>query len=244
MSNKPVIGVTLDWDDSPTYSKMYSWYALRTNYTGVISQNGAVPITLPYDEDAIDAYVSMIDGLVITGGDYDLDPSVYGDEISLDTRVIKTNRTDFEINLIKTAIKKNIPILGICAGHQLLAAIYGGKLHQDIKTYNPKALEHEQAKLGIHMSKPSHMVEIFTDTLLYNIVGKNQIQVNSSHHQAVKEVGDKMRISARAPDDIIEAIELIDYPFGIGVEWHPEYLVTNEDELIIKAFIRASSKNG
>lgn len=243
MIKKPIIGITLDWEDSPTYSKMHPWYALRCNYSSVISESGGVPIIFPYDFNAIDKYIELIDGLMIPGGDYDLDPSVYGENVTSKTRAIRNNRSDFEAALIKTALAKNIPVLGICAGEQLLAAIHGGKLLQDIKEVYPNALEHEQKYLNIHMSKTSHSINIVQDTLLHKIVGKDKIEVNSSHHQAVKSVGKEMVISAKAIDGVIEAVELFKYNFALGVEWHPEYLASEDDLLIIKAFIKASSEN-
>jgi putative glutamine amidotransferase len=238
-----IIGITLDWEDSPTYSSMHPWYALRCNYPGVISSNGAIPILIPYDFAAIKTYASMIDALLIPGGDYDLDPSVYGEEKQVQTRIIKNKRSEFEIQLVQEVMKQRKPILGICAGEQLLAAMHGGKLIQDIKTFNPDALQHEQKYLDIHMSKPSHKIKINQDSLLYSIVETQEILVNSSHHQAVKQVGDNMIISAVAPDGIVEAIEMKDYPFMLGVEWHPEYEVSSSDQKIIKAFIKAASKH-
>ena len=241
MIRKPIIGITLDWEDTPTYSSMHPWYALRCNYASVISKFNGVAITLPYDLNAIDNYIAMIDGLMITGGDYDLDPSVYGETAQTQTREIKNNRTDFEMALIKAALAKNMPILAICAGEQLLAAINGGKLLQDIATFYPNALEHEQKHLNIHMSQTSHSIKITPESLLHKIVQTETMEVNSSHHQAVKSVGPKMIISGVAPDQVVEAIEMLNYPFALGVEWHPEYLATNEDERIINAFIEAAS---
>ena len=244
MNRKPVIGITIDWEEaSSCYSSMHPWYALRCNYASVISQHNATPIILPYDFKAIEKYIELIDGLMIPGGDYDLDPEVYGEKLEAETRTIRNNRSDFETLLIKSALDKNIPILGICAGQQLLAAIHGGKLLQDIKTAYPNALAHEQKHLGIHMSKPSHSVDIMPNTLLHKIVKKDRIEVNSSHHQAVKSVGPKMIVSAVAPDGIIEAVEIPEYNFVLGVEWHPEYIATPEDALIIKEFIKASKND-
>ena len=241
MVKKPVIGITLDWEDSLTYSDSHPWYALRTNYVSVVSQFDGVPITLPYEYQAIDQYIDMIDGLIITGGDYDLSPEVYGEEIRpTETRNTRNNRTEFETSLIKAALAKNIPILGICAGEQLMTAMHGGTLLQDIKAAYPDALEHEQRFLNIPMSKPSHAIKIIADSLLHKIVGKDEMMVNSSHHQAVNSVGPRMKISAVAPDGIVEAVEMLDYAFALGVEWHPEFLATKEDELIMQAFIKAS----
>jgi putative glutamine amidotransferase len=240
MSSKPIIGITLDWEDSPTYSKMHPWYALRTNYISFISENQGTAIALPYDINSVERYIDIIDALVVTGGDYDLDPEVYGEKTTPQTRTLKNNRTDFETAMIKEALAKNIPILAICAGQQLLAAIYGGKLIQDIKSFSPNAIEHEQKKNNLHMSQTSHNIKIVANTLLHSIIGKEEMAVNSSHHQAVKSVGSDMIISAIAPDGIIEAIEMPDYKFVLGVEWHPEYLPTNEDLMIVKAFISAA----
>jgi len=240
---KPIIGITLDWEDSHTYSKSNPWYALRTNYASVISDHNGIAITLPYDFDAVDQYIDMIDGLMLTGGDYDLDPSVYGEEVHEKLGIIRNNRTDFEMALIKSALTKNKPILAICAGKQLMAAMYGGKLIQDIGSEYPDALEHEQRHLNIHMSKPSHKIKIMRDTLLYKIVQADEIEVNSSHHQAVRSVGKDMIISSVSiPDDIVEAIEMPQYPFVLGVEWHPEFIVSKSDSLIFEAFIKAAKK--
>jgi len=237
---KPIIGITLDWEDSPTYSNMHPWYALRCNYASSIAECGGVPITIPYEIDLIPQYINLIDGLMVTGGDYDLSPEVYGEETQPETRNIRNNRTTFEMSLIKAALKKNIPILAICAGEQLLAAMHGGKLTQDIKTANPNALEHEQKHLNIHMSKTSHSIQVLPNTLLHSIVKKNEILVNSSHHQSVKSVGEAMIVSATAPDGVIEAIEMPKQKFVLGVEWHPEYLATDNDKKIIKNFILAT----
>ncbi len=241
---KPVIGITVDWEDKPTYSSMHSWYALRCNYTSVLTDFAAIPILIPYDFTSIERYIEMIDALIIPGGDYDLDPSVYGEEKLAVTREIKNNRANFEMKLIAAALTKNMPILAICAGEQLLAVMHGGTLLQDIKTAYPGALEHEQKKLGVHMSNTSHAIKIKKDTLLYNIVQNEEMQVNSSHHQAVKTVGMEMIVSAIAEDGIVEAVEVPKYSFVLGLEWHPEYLASKEDKLIIEAFISAAKDYG
>lgn len=241
-SKKPIIGITLDWDDKPTYSSSHPWYALRTNYASCISNHGAIPITLPYEADLIDEYLSIINGLVVTGGDYDLSPKHYGEEETKDTREIKNTRTNFEMKLLKEAINRNMPILAICAGEQLLNVLFGGKLFQDIKTFNPNALDHEQKNLSIPMSKPSHKISIIPNTLLHRILKKDYIEINSSHHQAVSSVGPEVIVSAVAEDGIIEAIEIPKYNFVLGVEWHPEFEVSSADSKIIQAFI-AAAKN-
>jgi putative glutamine amidotransferase len=240
---KPIIGITLDWEDSLTYSSSCSWYALRTNYVSCISNKNAIAITIPYDLNAIDDYIDLIDGLIVTGGDYDLSPEYYGEKTEKSTRNLRNNRTEFEMKLIESALKKNKPLLAICAGQQLLCAMHGGTLHQDIKEYNKNALEHEQRFLDIPMSKPSHKITITPNSLLHKITGENEMEVNSSHHQAVKTVGATTIISAiSAEDSIIEAIEMPEYLFVLGVEWHPEFEVSKNDTLILNKFIEAARK--
>jgi putative glutamine amidotransferase len=240
---KPIIGITLDWEDSHTYSKTNPWYALRTNYASVISDHNGIAITLPYDLEAVDQYIDMIDGLMLTGGDYDLDPSVYGEEAHEKLGTLRNNRTEFEMALVKAALAKNKPILAICAGEQLMAAMYGGTLIQDIGSLYPDALEHEQRHLNIPMSKASHKIKVMKDTLLHKIVQADEIEVNSSHHQAVKSVGKDMIISSISiPDNIIESIEMPQYPFVLCVEWHPEFISSKADSLIIEAFVQAAKK--
>lgn len=241
MNKRPVIAVPLDWQDHPTYSKYYPWYALRANYTEEISKAGGTPIALPYDSDSIDKYIDLADGLLITGGDHDINPSLYGEEIT-STELIKPNRTDFEMAMLKAALVKNIPILGICAGEQLLTVAFKGKLIQDINTYVPNALEHEQKDLNIPLNQPHHKIKIIRNTLLHKILQKDEIEVNSSHHQSVKSVGPDMIISAIAPDNVIEAVEVPKYNFVMGVAWHPEYIATKSDSLIFKAFVKAAQQ--
>ena len=240
-NKKPVIGITLDWEDSNTYSSSCTWYALRTNYVSCISKQNAIAITIPYDLNAIDDYADMIDGLIVTGGDYDLSPSYYGEKLEQGTRNLRNERTEFEMNLITAVLARNKPLLGICAGQQLLCAMHGGTIHQDIKAYDASALEHEQRHLNIPMSKASHKVSITPNSLLHKITNKKEIEVNSSHHQAVKSVGKNTIISAISTSDkIIEAIEIPKYSFAIGVEWHPEFEVSESDSLILKAFVKAA----
>lgn len=236
---KIVVGISLDWEDGQAYSKYCSWYALRDNYSQVISKCGAVPIMLPYDLDSVNEYISLIDALVIPGGDYDLSPEHYNEQLKSHTRNFKENRVRFEIALINEAIKKRIPILGICAGMQLMAIKIGnGKLIQDISTEYSSVINHEQTAIdNLHPSKASHSVIIDKKSYLYKILAKEKIDVNSTHHQAVKEISEDFLVSARATDGIIEAIEYKNYPFMLGVEWHPEYEVSEEDTKIFKELI-------
>ncbi len=234
----PVIGVTPDWDKGPTETAIYPRNLIRTNYLSSIAKYGATPIIIPFETDQIDKYIDLIDGLIVTGGVYDIDPSWYGEQKLELSSVTKNHRAEFEMKLIKAALNKKLPILTICAGEQLLAVIKGGKLYQDIKTFNQEALDHGHNRLD----KVSHQITLEKNTLLYDIIQKDKIEVNSGHHQAVKSIGPDMIVSARSfHDGIIEAIELKDYPFGLGVQWHPECESSKYDSLILKAFVKAAS---
>lgn len=235
MNKKRVIGITLDYETNQHYA-LHPWYALRENYSNAIAQFGAVPIMLPYHVDMVDDYLSMIDGLLITGGNFDISPEIYGEAIKSDKVSVKNNRSEFELKLARGALEKDIPILGICGGEQLLNVIAGGTLIQHIPDEIKNCLVHEQPA---PKDAPSHMIKLQEDSKLYAIVGSREYMVNSTHHQAVKSVASNVAISAYAPDGVIEAIEFTDKKFVIGVEWHPEYLKSEEDAKLIKAFIDA-----
>jgi putative glutamine amidotransferase len=236
--NKPLIGITTDTGDDNSYSP-YPWYALRQNYVEYISNNGGVPIILPHHPEHAQRYAEIIDGLLITGGDFDISPNYWGGEIISDTVKLNPQRTEFEMEMAKIFLSQDKPILGICNGQQLLNVLLGGSLIQHIPDAFPDALEHSQ-KNPRHQA--AHDATILGDTLLANIVGNNAIKVNSSHHQAVDKIADELVINAIAPDNIIEGLEHPHKRFVMGVQWHPEYVVSDADRLIVKRFIAACQK--
>jgi len=180
----------------------------------------------------------MLDGVVITGGNFDIDPALYGENNDR-SRSLKDTRTNFEIKICEMSLKKNLPILGICGGEQLLNICFGGTLIQDIKKYNKNSLEHEQAN---PRNETSHSVEIKKQTKLFEIIKDSEIQVNSAHHQAVNKLGKNLIISGLARDGIVESIESTEHDWCIGVQWHPEFLITKADKLLISNFIEFSQK--
>lgn len=238
MQKPPVIGFTLDYETKEGYSKL-PWYALRENYMTSVSAQGAIPIALPHEPDLAEHYLGMIDALLITGGAFDVPPEMYGQSTVHKTVTTKERRTAFEYAITKGALAQNKPILGICGGQQLLNVILGGTLIQHIPDSIPNALAHEQPN---PRTEAGHTVSITIDTLLHRIIGKQEIAVNSAHHQAVATVGKDVVINAVAPDGVIEGIEYAKHPFCLGVEWHPEYHITPADTAIFKAFVAASKR--
>jgi len=236
MAKKPLIGVTFDAEEPGGYAK-FPWYALRENYCSSIADAGGIPFPLIHDLSLVDAYLSLIDGLVVTGGDNDVDPALYGVSTQHPTVKVKPKRTKFEIAVIQEALKKNIPVLGICGGHQLINVVLGGTLIQHIPEEVSANLKHEQPN---SRAEPWHDVSIIKDTFLYKIIKTENLSVNSGHHQAIKDVGRGVIVNALAPDGVIEGIEVPDYRFCLGLQWHPEFIVAPQDEIVFKAFIDAA----
>lgn len=239
MPKHPVIGLTLDFETSGGYSKM-PWYALRENYFTALSRHGALPIALPHEVEKVNAYLDLIDGLVVTGGAFDVPPEMYGDATKHAKTSLKENRSAFEFAITRGALERKIPVLGICGGQQLLNVALGGTLIQHIPDTVKNALEHEQ-KNPRH--EPGHEVRITEGTLLHKIVGGNMMAVNTAHHQAVAKVAPGAVANAFTSDGVIEGIELPQsaHPFCLGVQWHPEYHVDAGDDKIFAAFIKAAA---
>lgn len=233
MNKRPLIGLTLDAEPAGGWSK-YPWYALRQNYTEAVAAHGGLAVALPHDADHAEAYLDRLDGLIVTGGAFDVDPALYGDDTRHQTVELKAGRTIAELALLRGAMARNMPVLGICGGQQLLAVALGGTLHQHIPDAIPNALEHEQKTSHY---EPGHEVEILAGTKLFTIAGA-RMRVNTSHHQAVKSPGRGV-VNAIAPDGVIEGIEDPALKFCIGVQWHPEYLVDAGDAALYNSFIGA-----
>jgi putative glutamine amidotransferase len=235
-TKKPIIGITLD-SESPGGYSVYPWYALRTNYAEAIAQAGGVPIPLPHHAALAASYLDLIDALVITGGAFDVDPGFYGEAEKHATVILKSGRTEAERALLDGALARDMPILGICGGEQLLAVALGGTLIQHIPDAMPQALAHEQPN---PRHQPGHSIRVSQGTVLHRIIGTESMQVNSSHHQAVRAPGAGVRVNAMAPDGVIEGIEDPRRRFCLGVQWHPEFLIDPGDKLIFQALIEAA----
>ncbi|MEK9796774.1 MAG: gamma-glutamyl-gamma-aminobutyrate hydrolase family protein [Alphaproteobacteria bacterium] len=233
---RPVIGITLDSEAPGGYSNL-PWYALRENYADAVTAAGGLPLPLPHEPDQAGDYLELIDGLVITGGAFDVDPTLFGAGERHPTVITKDRRTAFELAVTRGAIERDMPVLGICGGQQLLHVVLGGQLIQHIPDEVTGALAHEQPN---PRDEPGHSVAVTPDTLLHRIVGRDSLDVNSAHHQAAKGEPSGVKINAVAPDGVIEGIEATDKTFCLGVQWHPEYGVSAGDADIFRAFIAAA----
>lgn len=224
--NAPLIGISANFRDGDC--------TLAQAYYMSVLEAGCTPVVIPsYDnEKALISLLDTLDGIVLSGG-ADIDPVLLGEE-PLDCVSINPRRDAQELLLVKLAVDRQIPVLGICRGIQVLAAALGGKLYQDIKLQHDRpCIEHSQT---IARGLPSHQVTIEKDTLLYSIMGTESLAVNSFHHQAVKAVPAGFRVTATAPDGIIEAMESTAFRPILGVQWHPECFILENDRTMMPIF--------
>lgn len=235
MIKRPIIGVTLDSESSGGYSVM-PWYALRQNYCQAILSAGGIPLPLPHHPELAEEYSHLIDGLILTGGNFDVPPALFGESTVHDKVTTKPERTTFEWDILHHLLHADKPILGICGGMQLINVALGGSLIQHLPDAVPDGLPHEQPN---PRCQPGHEVEIYPNTRLHDIAQIIQTPVNSAHHQAVKNIAPCMIINAQAPDGVIEGIESTQHTFCLGVQWHPEYHISDVDHRIFNHFIKA-----
>lgn len=228
----PIIGITLDFENNGGYSK-FPWYAIRENYLTCLHSFGAIPFPIFHENSINKSLIKLLDGLVITGGNFDISPTLYSENI-VSSRNIKNKRTSFEINIFQKFIETSKPILGICGGAQLINVACGGDLIQDINNSIKTNINHEQIN---PRNEVSHEILIKKHSKLFNIVKKEKIKVNSAHHQSVKNLGKDLELCASSSDGIIEGIEHIKHFWCYGLQWHPEFLITNADIAIIKDFV-------
>ncbi len=197
-------------------------------YVESVLKSGAVPLILPVtsDEDVIDEYIKICDGFIFTGGE-DISPLFYNEEPRTCART-SIILDEYQLALFHKVYASKKPFLGICRGLQLMNVALGGTLYQDISEYSKNALKHAQVS---DPSDVSHSVTFATDNILHTLYG-DKIYINSYHHQAINRVADDLRVIGKAPDGIIEAVEVIDHKFAIGVQWHPEKMLIKDDEML------------
>ena len=220
------------WDDE----KDSLW--MLPGYLEGLQEAGATPVILSLTEDReeIEHLVDICDGILLTGG-HDVDPSVYGEEALNGTVLCCKARDNMERLVLEEAMQKDKPILGICRGIQLINALLGGTLYQDLPTQHPSDIDHHQTP---PYDVPVHDVFIKKDSPLYDCLGSDRISVNSYHHQAVKDVAPCLEVMAESEDGIVEALYKPFYRFLWAVQWHPEFSYKKDDNSrkIFKAFVR------
>ena len=217
----PDVGVTQAREGRPALPRL----ELKQAYLDAVWRAGGLPVVLPPcpDEASARAAISLCAGLVITGGGFDLDPALYGEAPRPGLGELRPERTNSELLLLRAALAKQVRVLGVCGGMQLLAVHAGGTLYQDLPRELPAAGQHTQPH---DPREPHHAVQIVPGSLLHRVTGALSLRVNSTHHQAVHRFP-AGQVSGAAPDGVIEAIELPAQQ-ALGVEWHPELLAGEE----------------
>ena len=237
---RPRILIPLPSSNDPDHKK----FAVRQSYVSAITEAGGEPLCIVRpNEDELSNLLTFVDGILLVGG-CDIDPKQYHEENGGQSKEIDEKRDRVELSLGKHARAQNLPLLGICRGMQIINVAFGGSLYQDIATAMPSAVVHyfykDENGNFIPRDHRAHRATITERTLLYATINTAAIEVNSLHHQGVHQLGTELLVSAHAPDGLVEAIELKDHPFLLGIEWHPEELKDEPSQKIFAAFIKAT----
>jgi putative glutamine amidotransferase len=201
--------------------------SLGMDYPAAVSAAGGIPVVLPPMSAGDDALLERLDALVLSGGP-DIDPGLYGAHPHPHLGPVERDADPRERDVLRRAEERGMPVLAICRGMQLVNVSRGGTLWQDLPTERPSDLDHRQTGPG---TRTTHDVEVDPDSLLGRLTGAADhgptLAVNTFHHQAVRDLGEGLRITARSPDGVVEGIEATDHPFLVGVQWHVESLVAD-----------------
>ena len=212
---KPIIGIGSDIH-SPAGERERAFAYLT--YVEAVRRAGAIPVLVPPQPENADQLMQELDGFLLAGGD-DCDPSAYGEERHLTVEpIMDPRRQANDLALAEAARKHKVPTLGICLGLQVMNVAAGGTLIQDIDTQHDTEIRHASEP----EDRGRHDVIIEQGTHLASVLPANELNVNSSHHQAIRKVGEGLRVTALAPDGIVEGLEDPRHPFYLGVQWHPE----------------------
>lgn len=218
---KPVIGITTWRREIPNFTGENDLYTLHVQYHRAVTEAGGVPVLLPHAPitDLVQ-YLDFVDAIIVTGGG-DVNPVFYGEENTGQSLGIQNIADQFEIELIREAAKRNIPILGVCRGHQILQVSFGGKLMQDIYDRYPNHPRMGKEPPHTHLEHP---VVLERGSLLDEIYRTDKLMVNSLHHQCVATVGKGFKAIGWSSDGMIEAAQSDTEWLAFGIQWHPELL--------------------
>ena len=233
---RPTIGVIPLWDEE----KDSIW--MLPGYMRGLEEAGAVPVILPLtvSETVLKQTADICDGFLFTGG-HDVNPKLYQQEKTDRCGEICDERDQMEAYIFHEAVlKQNKPALGICRGIQFFNVMLGGSLYQDIPTELSGAITHVK---GPPYDVPAHSVRILAQTTLYELMGKERIEVNSYHHQGINKIAEGLEVMALADDGLIEAVYMPAHPYVWAVQWHPEFSLNDEfSKKIFASLVRNAAK--
>jgi putative glutamine amidotransferase len=233
---KPIIGIGSDVQSPP--GKRERAFAYLT-YVDSLRRAGAVPVLIPPQPENTAEVIDGLDGILLAGG-FDCDPSLYGETPHETVEPMDARRQANDLSLAKAARERGIPTLGICLGLQMMNVAAGGSLTQDIDSEVETEIQHASEP----EDRARHDVMVEQGTKLSKILPRTELNVNSSHHQAIKNVGEGLRVTAHAPDGVVEGVEDPRHPFYLGVQWHPEDMPGEPSaSSIFQAFVEAAKKH-
>jgi putative glutamine amidotransferase len=242
VTKRPVIGITAlatRYIDPPHLPM----YALNQRYVMAVEASGGAPLMVPpgLDETSMQAIFERLDGLLLSGGG-DVDPAHYGESPHAPLNEVNAERDRLELSLARQAVEADKAVIGICRGVQVLNVALGGSLVQDIPTQQPDSLLHSFDGAQVARDTKAHSVRIESRSLLREVMGVEQADVNSWHHQSLKRIAPGLTVVAQSPDGIIEAVEMPGRRFVIGVQWHPEWLYDRQPEMkrLFEALVQAA----
>jgi len=226
VGEKPLIGISLGYSDKKN--------SVNNTYINSILKNGGVPYLIPVTDDVevLRQIVAQLDGIVFTGGE-DFAPAYYGKEEHEKLGEVNVTRDTYDLTLLKLATDRNIPTLGICRGLQLINVGMGGTLYQDLPAEKPSDINHRQEEEG---TVPTHSVSVVEGSVMHNIFGKQEIQVNTFHHQAIDKLAPGLKIVGWSNDSVPELIEAYPHRQILGTQFHPEIFTAAGDALMGKLF--------
>ncbi len=237
---KPLIGIAGNREKSKTH--LYK-IAMVEKYAEAILQAGGIPLIIPIglSQDDLSMLPARLDGILLAGG-ADVDPEIFQGQSHFAVEKADSGRDALEIALVQLALQNHIPLLGICRGVQVMNVALQGGLYTHILDQLPGALQHSTDK-NLPREHIAHTVTIETGSHLHEIIQESEIPVNSHHHQGLNQAAPGLRISAHAPDGLIEAVELPGEPFFLGVQWHPEWLLAHAHaRALFNAFTKAAQQ--
>ena len=222
VANKPLIGISQGYSEKKN--------SVNTAYVNSVLMNGGVPYIIPVTDDVevLRQIVAQLDGIVFTGGE-DFAPAYYGAEEHEKLGEVNVPRDTYDLTLFKLAKDRNVPILGICRGLQLINVAMGGTLYQDLPSEKPSDINHRQEEEG---TVATHSVSVVKGSTMHQILGKDEIQVNTFHHQAIQKLAPELKIVGWANDSVPEMIEAFPNRQIFGVQFHPE-IFTNAGETVL-----------
>ena len=234
------IGVTTSRNSSQAG---YPVFTLAEAYVSALKGAGAIPVMIPLGlpEEGLDELLSRLDGVLFSGGG-DVHPERYGSSPHPLVDFVDEDRDRVEALLVNHALKQGKPIFGICRGLQLINVALGGTLYEDLGDQLPGSIQHDHAEEH-QRDYLAHTVQVEQGSLLAEVLGCQSTQVNSLHHQGIRQLAAGLQASAYAPDGVVEGVELPGYLFGLAVQWHPEWLQAHPPmRRLFQAFVTAASR--